>query len=250
MNILAFDTSTPILSLGLLIKEQVFLKTYTSANTHNTLLLKEINTLLQEHQLQPRDLDVLAMVNGPGSFTGLRVGSCLLKTWGYLLNIKIISLNVFEWLSYFQKSQFQLTNSDLKTAPSNPQFLLIDGNNKTFYLQIFESNLNFNPLSPILNISLTEIENDSLKKIIQRKITVSKSNNNFDINQPPTPIYSWECSEAIQQELQKQNIDLINYKRDLKNYLQLVKQQYPKNNFLNPLLFKPLYSCEEKDILK
>ena len=244
MNILAFDTSTPTLLLGLLSEQQIYLKNYETPNTHNTLLLKEIDALLQDHQLQSQDLDILAMVNGPGSFTGLRVGSCLLKTWGYLLNIKIISLNVFQWLSFYQSSNFDTQASQI--SRSDPQFLLIDGNNKTFYLQVYQNNDSINPISPMINIRLTEIENDSLWKVIQKKMAVTCSpNNKINLTKAPTKIYSWECSQAIQQTLQKQDIDLVTYKRDLKNYLELVAKQYQENNFLDPLLFKPIYDHQE-----
>lgn len=49
---------------------------------HAAMLLPTIDALLQEASLRPEDVDELYISVGPGSFTGLRVGITVARTWG------------------------------------------------------------------------------------------------------------------------------------------------------------------------
>ena len=46
--------------------------------------------------LKPQDIDEIFVVNGPGSFTGIRVGLTVAKTMAYTLNIPIVSVSSLE----------------------------------------------------------------------------------------------------------------------------------------------------------
>ena len=46
--------------------------------------------------LKPQDIDKIFVVNGPGSFTGIRVGLTVAKTMAYTLNILIVSVSSLE----------------------------------------------------------------------------------------------------------------------------------------------------------
>jgi tRNA threonylcarbamoyladenosine biosynthesis protein TsaB len=48
-------------------------------------LLPAIDGLLREHQRRPQDVELIAVAQGPGSFTGLRVGITAAKTLAYAL---------------------------------------------------------------------------------------------------------------------------------------------------------------------
>ena len=49
--------------------------------------------------LKPTDINKIYVVNGPGSFTGIRVGVTIAKTMSYLLNIPLISLSELELMA-------------------------------------------------------------------------------------------------------------------------------------------------------
>ena len=75
MRILAFDTSTLYGSAALaddgdIVGEIRFL----AKSSHSTLILPAIERLLAMAGVAPAELDAIATVVGPGSFTGLRVG--------------------------------------------------------------------------------------------------------------------------------------------------------------------------------
>ena len=85
MKILAIDTSSVSGSVavsedGVLLGE---LNT-DKVGTHSEWLLPQIRRLLSELDLKVADIDVFALSQGPGSFTGLRIGVSILKglSWG------------------------------------------------------------------------------------------------------------------------------------------------------------------------
>jgi tRNA threonylcarbamoyladenosine biosynthesis protein TsaB len=51
---------------------------------HAAALLPSLQTLLDENGLAPADVDALYVSVGPGSFTGLRVGVTVARTWGQM----------------------------------------------------------------------------------------------------------------------------------------------------------------------
>lgn len=64
-----------------------------SAFNHSTNTMPMIQEVLNEKNLKINDIDEIIVVNGPGSFTGVRIGVTIAKTISYTLNvpIKVIS---------------------------------------------------------------------------------------------------------------------------------------------------------------
>ena len=75
MNILAVDTSGPVCGTAILQDDRV-LAEYTTQNqlTHSVNLMTMIDTQLRVSGLTLQDMDRIACVTGPGSFTGVRIG--------------------------------------------------------------------------------------------------------------------------------------------------------------------------------
>jgi tRNA threonylcarbamoyladenosine biosynthesis protein TsaB len=67
---LAFDTATEVATSALVDDGEVLGERHSRAQT----LLEDVDALLRQGGAHPRDLDVLAVGIGPGSFTGLRIG--------------------------------------------------------------------------------------------------------------------------------------------------------------------------------
>ncbi len=79
-NILAFDTSSPVLSLALKKgQEPVLAAEITGFLQHAENLLPLTDKLLKTKKLSIYDIDVFLIGRGPGSFTGLRIGFATLK---------------------------------------------------------------------------------------------------------------------------------------------------------------------------
>ncbi|MCD8161062.1 MAG: tRNA (adenosine(37)-N6)-threonylcarbamoyltransferase complex dimerization subunit type 1 TsaB [Clostridiales bacterium] len=75
MNILALESSARAASVA--VCRDAFLLAESCQNngmTHSTTLLPMCETLLEQVGLTLHDIDLIACANGPGSFTGLRIG--------------------------------------------------------------------------------------------------------------------------------------------------------------------------------
>ena len=84
MLILALDTSGKMASCALL-RDGVLLETVAqdSMMDHSRLMLPLCEQLLQTHGLTFADVDVYAAVVGPGSFTGVRIGTAAVKGFAW-----------------------------------------------------------------------------------------------------------------------------------------------------------------------
>jgi len=71
---IAIDASTEACSVALYLDGQVFSKFELCPQSHSVVLLPMIDALLQEHKVALTDLDGLIYGQGPGSFTGVRIG--------------------------------------------------------------------------------------------------------------------------------------------------------------------------------
>jgi tRNA threonylcarbamoyladenosine biosynthesis protein TsaB len=66
---------------------------------HAAFLHPAIQSLLQESALTPAGLDAVAVVSGPGSYTGLRVGMSCAKGLCFALAIPLLTLNTLDWMA-------------------------------------------------------------------------------------------------------------------------------------------------------
>ena len=62
---------------------------------HAQTLVSEIDSLLCEHCLTPKRLELIAVSIGPGSFTGLRVGVVFAKTMAYATGCRLAAVDTF-----------------------------------------------------------------------------------------------------------------------------------------------------------
>jgi tRNA threonylcarbamoyladenosine biosynthesis protein TsaB len=67
---------------------------------HAAFLQPAILELCKNVQINLNDLQAVSVVNGPGSYTGLRVGLSSAKGICYALNIPIICINTLEWMAF------------------------------------------------------------------------------------------------------------------------------------------------------
>ncbi len=95
--ILAVDTSSRHGSLAISRGQQVLgILAVESAEKHSRTLLANIDTLLRLVGLQARQLEALAVVSGPGSFTGLRVGLAAVKGLQRALGLPAVGVTALE----------------------------------------------------------------------------------------------------------------------------------------------------------
>ena len=80
MKILAIDTCLSAASVSVASEDKVFGLFYIDNKlTHSVKLMPMIKSVLSELDMTIDDIDALACTNGPGSFTGIRIGMATVK---------------------------------------------------------------------------------------------------------------------------------------------------------------------------
>ena len=74
-------------------------RTSGEQSEHASFLQPAIRELLQEQGLHIRDLSAVAVVYGPGSYTGLRVGMACAKGICFASNLPLITIGTLEWMA-------------------------------------------------------------------------------------------------------------------------------------------------------
>lgn len=85
MKILAFESSAKAASVALCEDEFLIAQSYQNNGlTHSTTLMPMAEDLLKHCNVKLEEVDCFAVANGPGSFTGLRIGISTVKglAWG------------------------------------------------------------------------------------------------------------------------------------------------------------------------
>ena len=91
MKILAIESSGPVASAAILEDENIIIeKKGPFKITHSETLMPLIRDCFAESGLEPAGMDLIAVSGGPGSFTGLRIGSATAKGLGFALEKDLI----------------------------------------------------------------------------------------------------------------------------------------------------------------
>lgn len=65
--------------------------------------LPRIVSMFEDNNLEAKDIDKIIVVNGPGSFTGIRIGLTIAKVYAWSLNIPITTILSLEAMAISQK---------------------------------------------------------------------------------------------------------------------------------------------------
>ena len=131
MNILAFDTTLNKTYIALQKGETVDARVIESdeKNYHSAYLISAIKNIMQKNDLKLQELGLIAVNNGPGSFTGIRVGVTVAKTLSKELGVNVLGVSSLDIL---QKA-YEIS-SNAGNIPLNPAVIL-DARKETFYFK-------------------------------------------------------------------------------------------------------------------
>lgn len=100
MNILAIDTSSASGSIALFSDKRLVAElTVSEAGVHAEWLLKSIDAFLSSINRSINEVDLFAVTNGPGSFTGLRIGVSAVKGLAWPTGKKAAGVSTLKALS-------------------------------------------------------------------------------------------------------------------------------------------------------
>jgi tRNA threonylcarbamoyladenosine biosynthesis protein TsaB len=98
--ILAVDSSTPVAGVALLDENRVIIESFINyQKTHSETLLPTVDRILRECDLGIKDIDVLAVTAGPGSFTGLRIGMAMVKGISMASGKPVVAVSTLDTLA-------------------------------------------------------------------------------------------------------------------------------------------------------
>lgn len=101
MKILGLDSSGIVASVAI-VEDDVLIAEYTVnyKKTHSQTLLPMLDEIAKMTELDMNSIDAIAVAAGPGSFTGLRIGSATAKGLGLALKKPLIAIPTVEGLAY------------------------------------------------------------------------------------------------------------------------------------------------------
>lgn len=153
MKLLAFDTSSQALSVALTEDDTLLGKIDLNIKkNHSITLMPAIDFLMTNAGLQPEDLDRIAVAQGPGSYTGLRIAVTTAKTLASTLNIDLVGVSSLAAIA---------ANVDVagKVVP------LIDARRQNVYAGIYENGLSVSQEQ--------HIELDTLMETLKKEETLT-----------------------------------------------------------------------------
>ena len=101
MRVLAIDSSGLTATVAVVEETQTVAEyTINYKKTHSQTLLPMIDEVVKMTELDLGTIDAIAVAGGPGSFTGLRIGSATAKGLGLALNKPLIHVPTVDGLAY------------------------------------------------------------------------------------------------------------------------------------------------------
>ncbi len=129
-NILALDTSSTYGSIAIYSSGKIKFSTYLDIKiTHSERVMPQIDLGLNHSGLSLSDIDVICVSNGPGSFTGIRIGLATAKGLSMGHEIPLIPYNSLKVLA------------NNLYMHSHPILCMIDAKMQEIYGALFEPNL-------------------------------------------------------------------------------------------------------------
>ena len=100
MKLLVLDTSGPVCGVAVMEEERVLSElTVQNHNTHSATLMPLVETALSMAGSGLEEMDAIAAVTGPGSFTGVRIGVATAKGLAQGAELPCIAVDALEALS-------------------------------------------------------------------------------------------------------------------------------------------------------
>lgn len=98
--VLAVDSASELMSVCLKKGNAYFEMTVENGLKHSETLMQTILLILNEADIERKDLDLLVCSEGPGSFTGLRIGMSTIKGLAYGLDLPYTAVPSSDYMAW------------------------------------------------------------------------------------------------------------------------------------------------------
>lgn len=164
MKIFYLDTSSNYLYTAILEDTKVIsgIKEKLERDLSRLALFK-IEEMFKNNNMDLNDIEKIIVVNGPGSFTGVRIGLTIAKTISWAKKIPIIQISSLEAMALSSDSKYNYTVPAIDARRNYVFATIYDNVNKSFILK--EQYISINTLEAAmgnLGDDITYISNDKL----------------------------------------------------------------------------------------
>lgn len=140
MTLLALDTSTEACSAALLCDDgELFSEFDITPRRHTSELPKMLDAVLQKAKLKRSQITHCAFANGPGAFTGIRIGAATAQGIAMGLNVPLLSISTLAALAQEASSRYDINNVlvalDARMGEVYTALYVVDENSKLVRLQ-------------------------------------------------------------------------------------------------------------------
>ena len=159
--ILCIETGTDICSVALSDGGRPVSLREETGRDHARNVAVFTEELFRETDVKPQDLDAVAIGRGPGSYTGLRIGTSFAKGLCYALGIPLVAVGSLEAMAVIACEEYEaglFHADDWSNALLCP---MIDARRMEVYAQVFDTSL-----KPLSAVAAEVVDNNSFADFI------------------------------------------------------------------------------------
>lgn len=187
MRILYIDTSSSYLYTSIVENDKLISEIKEEfGQSLSEVALPRIASMFDKNNLSPKDIDKIIVVNGPGSFTGIRIGITIAKIYAWSLNIPITTIYSLEAMAISSKN-------NIYHVP------ILNARRGYVYTAIYDEN--YKEVLKPCHILLTDLQ-EKLKDIKEYEYISNDEFDDLDVNS-----YSPDMVKVVNYFKDKENIN-------------------------------------------
>jgi tRNA threonylcarbamoyladenosine biosynthesis protein TsaB len=189
--------------------EIVIERTISEKNSHSKFLAPMVQELLRESKLDISDIDAVAISAGPGSYTGLRIGSSLAKGLCYSQEIPLIAVSSLD--AIYQSAKTMYNQESI--------CVLIDARRMDVYTRFYTKNA-----EPTVEEFCTLSEEFHYKELEEGKV-----------------VFAGSGSEKLKDLVKHSNATFVSIYAEAKDLATIANDKWKKQEFEDVAYFEPNY---------
>lgn len=211
-KILCIETSTKVCSVALgvdgvlVASKEVHEENYSHAENLNYF----IRDVMEEAKLSFEDLDAVAVSEGPGSYTGLRIGVSTAKGIAYGANLTMLAVSTLEAMAMGARQHFS----------GDCYIPMIDARRMEVFCAIYDNNG---------------------KQLRETHAHVLEANSFSDLLENGTCLFFGDGSLKFKELLNSPKALFVDQLPSAKSMIPLAEDAYQKNNIVDTAYFEPYY---------
>ncbi len=218
MHLLLIDTTTDICSVALSKDSKIIAEQQANtSNAHAAALTLLIENLLSDANLTIKDLSAIAISSGPGSYTGLRIGTATAKGLCFAADIPLLSISTLQ----------ALADTAMHQMPDALHIPMLDARRMEVYTAIYDKNA-----QPLCEIEPLIIYDETfLTRLLEK--------NHLDASHKIA--ICGNGAEKCKDLLHAENVYYLPITCHASNLLNIAQQKIAQKAFENLAYFEPFY---------